>query len=214
MKATNVPHRDRLRDHPLAPVQEDDRDPARQDQPGQPAREVGQQPHRHQRPDEGVVLPPEPLLLSPLRVRRHRKLEPEDGLDQEAADPGAPLPQFGGDALEPPPVAHQRPQAGRQDREAHQEEAGIQPEQDPHRPQQIRDVSQPRQKALGNHALNLADVVVDARHDVADRGTRVEAGREPLQVPVQGQAHVEEDVPPTCACSAFRRPRSARTIPR
>src|SRR5262249_7855151 len=46
----------------------------------------------------------------------------------------------------------------------------------------------------GGHALDLAHVVVEARHDVAERRPRVEARREPLQVAVDVEPHREEDV--------------------
>ena len=54
--------------------------------------------------------------------------------------------------------------------------------------------ARPCQQRFRGDALNLADVVVDARQDVAERHPRIEPRRQPLQMPIDGEPHVEQDV--------------------
>ena len=53
-------------------------------------------------------------------------------------------------------------------------------------------VAQHGEQRIGGDALDFADVVVEARDQVAESPFRVEARREGLQVAIEGQAHVEQ----------------------
>ena len=75
-----------------------------------------------------------------------------------------------------------------------QEEAPVEPEQHAHRARQEGHVAEPGERRVREHALDFAHVVVDPRHDLAERGAREEARREAVQVPVDGHAHVEENL--------------------
>ena len=70
----------------------------------------------------------------------------------------------------------------------------VQPDQHGHRAEQEQHVADPGERRFRCHALDLADVVVDARHDVAQSRLRVVARRQTLQVLVQLAPHVEEDL--------------------
>ena len=84
--------------------------------------------------------------------------------------------------------------AQRQHGDAGQKQPHVEPDHHADRPGQEQQVSDPRERGLGRHALDLADVVVQARHDVAQPGAGVEAGREALQMAVQIEPHVEQDL--------------------
>ena len=181
-------------DDPLAAVQEHQGGAARQHQPREPARQVGGPLHGHQGVDEPAVPAPEALHLALLRVGGDDEPDPLQGLDEEAADVGAPLAQHRDPLLEPPAVVHEGPDAHGKGGGAEQQQPQVEVRQHDDRPDQEQHVPHPREHDLGRHPLDLADVVVQPRHDVAEPGPRVEPRREPLQVAVEGQAHVEEDV--------------------
>ena len=165
-----------------------------QDQPGQAAREIGEQLHRHQRLHERRVPLAEPLHLAFLRVGCHHQPHALDRFDQEAADLGAALPEYRDVILESSSITYQRPDAERRGRGADEEQPRIEPDQHADRSHQEQHVAEPGKRRLRRDALNLADVVVDARHDVAEPGARVKTRRQALQVPVHHQPHVEQDV--------------------
>ena len=187
------PQRRRLRDDPVAPVQEDGGRPRLQEHPRQAPRQVRVPAHRQQRPHEPVVVAPEARRLPLLGVGRHHRPHPLQRLDEEAPDVRAPLPQVRHPPLEPVPVPHQRPQARRQRHEPRQEEPRVEIDEHPHRPDQEEHVPEQAERRVRRHPLDLADVAVDARDDVPERRPRVEARREPLQVAVERQPHVEQD---------------------
>ena len=167
---------------------------AGQQHAGQAAGQVGHPLHRHQRADERPVPVAEPGHLAPLRVGGDHQLHGRERLDEKAPDVGAPLAERGDAALEPAAVDHQRPDAQRQHGHAGQEQPRVEPEHHGGRPGQEQQVADPRERGLGRHALDLADVVVEARHDVAQPRAGVEAGRKLLQAAVQVQPHVEQDL--------------------
>ena len=86
------------------------------------------------------------------------------------------------------------PDTCRQESRADQEEPQVEPDEDRGRADEKQHVSDPGQGGLGGDPLDLTDVIVDARHDVAKSRACVKAGREPLQVTVERQPHVEEDL--------------------
>ena len=61
-------------------------------------------------------------------------------------------------------------------------------------PDEEQHVADPRERGLRRDPLDLADVAVDAREDVAQPRAGVEARRQPLQMAIHLQAHVEQDV--------------------
>ena len=197
--------RQRAVDDPLPPVQEHQRGAARQHQPRQAARQVGGPLHGHQGVDEPPVAGAEAPHLAFLRVGGDHQPHPLQGLDEEAADVGAPLAQRRDPRLEAAAVAHQGPHAGGQGGGTEQQQPHVEVGQHDDRPDQEQHVAHPRQHDLGRHALDFADVVVQPRHDVAEPGPRMEPRRQPLQVAVEGEAHVEEDV--------GRHPRVAQPAP-
>ena len=71
--------------------------------------------------------------------------------------------------LQPRAVARERqsPSGARRDR--HQEQPHVEPGQHHDRAAQEQHVADPGQRRLRRDPLDLADVVVDARHDVAER---------------------------------------------
>ena len=144
--------------------------------------------------DERVVAPPEPRRLPLGRVRRRHQPHPGQRLDEEGADARAALPHDPHPHLQPPPVVHDRPDRRRQQRRGREEEPPVEPQEHPDRPDQECHVPDPRQRRVREHPLDLADVVVDPRHDLAERGPREESRRQTVQVPVQRHAHVEKDL--------------------
>ena len=186
--------RQRPVDDPLAAVEKHQRGAARQHQPGQAARQIGRPLHRHQGVDEPVVPAAKTPHLAFLRVGGDDQPDPLQGLDEEAADVRAPLAQHRDPRLEAAPVVHESPDADGERRGAEQQQPEVQVGQHDDRPDEEQHVPHPRQHHLGRHALNLADIVVQPRHDVAEPGPRMEPRRQLLQMAVEGQTHVEEDV--------------------
>ena len=117
------------------------------------------------------------------------------GLDQEAAEIGAALPQHGDFSFEPPAVARPAPRC-RAARTATvgEEQPQVEPRQHDDGADQEQHIADPGERRLRGDTLDFADIVVDARHDVAEPRPRVEARRQPVQVPVHLQPHVEQDV--------------------
>ena len=89
---------------------------------------------------------------------------------------------------------HKRPHADRQQGDPDQEESQVEHREHADRPDQEQDVAHPRQDDLSRDPLNLPNIGIEARHDVAKPGSGVEARRECLQVAVERQPHIEEDV--------------------
>ncbi len=194
MNAVKVPRVSGPPDHPRPAVEEHHRRAPRQQQPRQPARQVPQPRHPEERVNKRVITPLEPPRLPVAGIgRRHQPHAPQR-LDQERPDVGAPLPHHAHANFQPTPVAHQRPDGGREESCRRQEQLPVEPQQHTDRAQQKRHVAQPRQHRVREHPLDFAHVVVQARHDVAQRRPREETGRQPLQVTVHDQAHVEEDL--------------------
>lgn len=127
-------------------------------------------------------------------VRRDNEPHGLDRLDEKAPDIGAALAEFRDAPFEPPPVPHESEEAEGHRDHADREQPRVEPHQRRHGAGEEEHVADPGQRGLGGHLLDLADIVVDARHDVAEPGPGVEPRRQPLQVPEHGQAHVEEDV--------------------
>ena len=188
------PDRDLAADHAQTAVDEDQPGPARKDQAGQSAGQIGQPLHRHQGADERGV----PLAESPdfpfLRVRRHHQPDRLQRFDQEAADVGAALTQRRDLRFQPRAITGEQPQSDRRGRHRHQEQADVEPREHRDRAAQEEHVADPGQRGLRGDALDLADVVVDARHDVANAGAGMETGGQALQMAVHLQPHVEQDV--------------------
>ena len=132
--------------------------------------------------------------LAALRVRRHDQRHRLQRLDQKAADVGAALAQLGDAAFEPPAIEHQRQQAERHRRQRNQRQPPVEPDHHHQAAGEEQHVADPRQRRFRRDALDLADVVVEARDDVAEPRARVEARRQPLQVFVERQPHVEQDL--------------------
>ena len=145
--------------------------------------------------DEAVVAAAEPGHLALLRVRRHHQPHGLQRLDQEAADVGAALAHH----------ARLAPRAARGSSisaqiaggaviDRHQEQPQVEPGEHADGADEEQHVADPRQRGLRGDALDLADVVVDARHDVAEPRARVEPRRQALQMAVHLEPHVEQDV--------------------
>ena len=96
--------------------------------------------------------------------------------------------------FEPPPVVHERPEADRHQRQRDQRQPPVEPHHHHEAAGQEQHVADPGQRRFGGDTLNLADVAVDARDDVAEPRARIEPRRQPLQVLVERQPHVEQDV--------------------
>ena len=187
-------HRDRAVDHAI-PADEEYRGTAeRQQEAGHTAREIGKPPHSHQRSHEAVVVRAKSRDLSLLCVERDDELHALQRLYQERAYARGAISHVGHGALEPVSVSHQGPERHRQQGEAHDEQDGIERQQYDDSAHEVHDISDPCQREFRHHALDLTDVGIDAARDLAKRRTRVEAGREPLQVPKERQSHVKQDV--------------------
>ena len=132
--------------------------------------------------------------LAVLRVGGDYEFHGRERLDQKASDVRAPLTERGDAAFEPAPVGDQRPEAQRQDRQAGREQPHVEPDHHADRSAQEQDVADPRERSLRRHALDLPDVVVESRHDIAQPRAGEEAGREPLEVAVEIEPHVEQDL--------------------
>ena len=96
--------------------------------------------------------------------------------------------------LELLPVAHERPERRREGHQSDEEELPVEVDQHGDSPHQRDDLSEPRERRFGRYALDLTDVPVDAGDDVTERGPGVEARGKALEMPIQVQAHVEEDI--------------------
>ena len=186
--------RQRSTNHLEAAVQKHRAGAGRQDQPGKPSCEVGEELHRHQRADELAVLVAEVRDLALLRVRRHDQPHALQRLDEEAADVGAALAQHRHVSLETALIAHERPDPERCGGRADEEQSSVEPDQHRDRADEEQHVAEPGERRFGRDPLDLADVVVDSRHDVAEPRAGVEARRQLMEVAVHRQPHVEEDV--------------------
>ena len=186
--------RHRALDHAPAAVDEDGGRARREQQRRQAAAEIVHPLQPHQRADERVVEVREPLHLTRLRVRRDDRPHALQRLDQEAADVRAPLADVADARLDAPPVLHERPRRGRQRRQTGDEEPPIEPDQNRHGAGEKEHVADPGERRLRRDPLDLADVIVDARDDVAEPRACVEPRRQPLQVFVEVAPHVEQDV--------------------
>ena len=162
--------------------------------PGKAAREVRQPLHRHERANERVVPRAEPLDFTLLRVGGHDQFHALQRLDQKAADIGAALPKHRDLRLEPPAVIGECPQAQGDKGDADEKQTHVHPDEDGDGADQEQDVSDPRERGLRGDPLDFTDVVVDARHDVAEACAGVETRRQSLQMAVHRQAHLEQDV--------------------
>ena len=167
--------RERAGDHARSAVEEHGRRAQRHHEAGQPSGQVGESLHAHQRVDEAVIEAPEATALPLLRIRRHHQRRGLQRLDQEAADVGAALAQVGDARLELGPVAHEQPQADWHHGGREQRQPPVEPHQHHDAAHEEQHVAHPGQGRLGGHALNLADVAVETRHDIAHARARVEA---------------------------------------
>ena len=180
--------------HAPAAVEEDGRGPRTDHERGQAARQIMRPLQPHQRGDEGVVQPAEARHFAALRAGRHDRPHPLQGVDQEAAQVGTPLTKRHRLRLDPPAVQHERPRRRRQRRGADETEPPVEPHEHRETAGQEQDVAEPRQRHLRDDALNLADVVVDPRDDVAEAHRRIEARRQALEVLVEVAPHVEQNL--------------------
>ena len=154
--------RQRALDHARAAVQEHRRRAERHDEPGQAAGQVGEPLHAHQRVDEAVV--------QPRKRPRSRSCAFEVTTSVEACSVSIrKLPmsalrcrRSATRASSRRAVAHQRPQAERHHRRGEQRQPPVEPHQHHDAADQEQDVADPGQRRLGGHALDLADVAVDA----------------------------------------------------
>ena len=195
MNATKVPTVIVAVDHAQAAVDEHRAGAGRQDQAGQAARQIGQPLHRHQRAHERGVALAEPRDLALLRVRRRRPAASPAAFRSgscrcrrcAAAAPRPRLRAARDSAPAPTGRAAQSRRVTRNSRTSSHASIADRADEEQH-------VADPGERGLRGDALDLADVVVDARHDVAEPRARVEARRQPLQVAVHLQPHVEQDV--------------------
>ncbi len=130
--------------------------------------------------------------LALLGVRSHDQFHSLERFNQEGADIGAALAQSRNLFSKPPPVACQRPDAQGQERNTQEKEPQVEPEHDPDGARQEQDISDPGESPFRGNTLDFTHVVVDPRDDFPKRGSRVEARRQPLEVPVQSQTHVKQ----------------------
>ena len=166
----------------------------RQDQSGHAAGQIRPPLHRHQGVDERGVVAAEPVGLASLRVRCHHKPHRLQRFDEEGPDAGARFADRLDALRELRSHAPQRPDAGRHRRDADEREPRVEPEHRADAAGEEQHVARPREQRFGRDALNLADVVVHAREDVAERRARVEPRRQLLQMTVEREPHVEQDV--------------------
>ena len=150
--------------------------------------------HRHQRVDASRVLPAKAFDFPLLRVGRDDQPNRLERLDQERADAGTRFSNGLHAPCEAGPYACQRPYAHRNQRDADEGEPWVEPEHRRDAAGKEQEVAAPCEQRLRGDTLDLADVVVDPREDVAERRPRVEPRRQPLQVAVQREPHVEQDL--------------------
>ena len=127
-----------------------------------------------------------------LRVRRDDEPHRLQRLDQEAADVRARLADVAHPFRDLRAEPRQRPDAEWHQRHADERQPGVEPEHGCEAASEEQDVAGPREERFSGDALDLADIVVDAREHVAERRPRVEPRRQPLQMAVERQPHVEE----------------------
>ena len=154
-------------DDTVTTVQEHGARARREQQPGQPTREVGKKSHGEQRADEGVVLASEARDFPLLRVGADYGAHALQGLDQERADGGAAFPQLSHAVLQLTAVAHEREERRRKRDQPDHEEPSVEVDEHAHGADQRSHLTEPGECGLRGHALDLADVSVDARDYVA-----------------------------------------------
>jgi hypothetical protein len=82
----------------------------------------------------------------------------------------------------------------RHERQPDERKTRIQPEHRGDTATEEEHIPDQGEDGFGHDALNLGDVVVHAREDLSGGDTGIEARRQPLQVSVQRQPHIEEHV--------------------
>ena len=116
----------------------------------------------------------EPRDFALLCIERHDQLHPLQRLNQKRADAGTPVAHVGDRTFEPATITHQRPERHRQQHKTHGKQHRIEVEQNRDGSHEEQHVPDPRQRHLGHHPLNLADVAVDARRDLPQWRARIE----------------------------------------
>ena len=187
-------HGDGSANHAPTANEEHGRGAERQQQPGQTAGEVRELAHGHQRTHEAVVASAKSHHFAFLRVHSHHQFHSQQRIDQKRADPRALLAQYGDRGFQLAAIGHQRPQCHRQQREAGREQQRIKHQQNHHGTNEKQHAAHPGQCNIGGNPLNLTDVVVEPRYNLAQRHVRVKTRRQRLQVSEERQPHVEQNV--------------------
>ena len=131
-------------------------------------------------------------------------LHPEQRLDEEAADVGAPVAHAGDRGLEPRAIAHERPERDRQHREAHEKQHAIEAEQNDDAADEEDHVADPRQRDLRGDALDLADVGVECASRSGRSASRRRSAATAAAAGGRAPAACRTGSRPTCACRPAR----------
>ena len=86
----------------------------------------------------------------------------------------------------------ENPEAGRYERDTQQKETPVQAQHDGDTADEEHHVAENAEQCIGGNPLDLTNVAVEARHEIAQTETGVEARREPLQVAEKRQPHIKE----------------------
>src|SRR4029077_6669220 len=118
----------------------------------------------------------------------------EQAFNEETAEVGAALAKSFGFVGEAALVVAQSDDTDGEKRDAGEEEAPIEQGHEDETADEEEHVGEYGEQRVGADALDFADVIVDARDDVAEFGLGEEARRELLKVAEDREAHVEKDL--------------------
>ncbi len=141
---------------------------------------------------EGVAAAPEPLHLVTLGPQRGHHAHAENRVDEMTADVGAAFAHFLRQTGQAALIVKEGDDARRHEHRSHQKQPPFHPQHHGDAARKKKHVAQHRQQRIGGHALGFTHVGIEARHQIAEPKPGIEAGRKPLQVAEQRDAHVEQ----------------------
>ncbi len=123
-------------------------------------------------------------------LQRDHHPHAEDGVDEQAAEIGAALAHLAGEAGQPLLEVGEGEEAGGDQHDADQEQPPVEPQHHRHAADEEQHVAEHREQGIRGSPLHVADVVVQAGHEVPQPEAGVEAWRQGLQVAEQRDADV------------------------